>query len=344
MKLQIRQGSYAKDLENIFSELKFEDIDTRNIIMASDDRNPIDLKDKGHLDYTYKLMIKSGVEPLAAIQMLTLNPATHLGLNDKIGGLAPGKLADLIIVDNLENFEVKTVIASGKIIFNQGKILWEEQAQNYPSFVLDSLNNLTIPSVIDLQITSQKEKEVLVRVIGINDHSLITQKLTATLQVENGVIVPDIKNDVLPIVILNRHTEEIKIGKGFIKGLGIKEGAIASTVAHDSHQLICAGTDYNLMLKAIQIVKDLNGGQAVVTKDRITSLQLNFAGIMSTKPLNDVVEETRKLHQAVGELEPRVSEPFMGLAFIALPVIPHLKITDYGLVDVDSFNIVDVEI
>ena len=344
MKLQIRQGSYAKDLENIFAQLQFGKIDTRNIIMASDDRNPIDLKDQGHLDHTYRLMIKSGIDPLEAIQMLTLNPATHLGLQDKIGGIAPSKIADLIIVDNLKDFNVQTVIASGSVIYDQGITMIEEYQKTYPNFIIDSLKNLNLPSIKDLQITTETNNETEVRVIGVEDHSLITNKLSAVLKIENGVIIPDPENDILPIVILNRHTKEAKIGRGFIKGLGIKEGALASTVAHDCHQLICTGTDYDLMIKAIEEVKKMNGGLSVVTRDKATSLQLSFAGIMSVKSLDEVVDETRALHNAVALLGPKVSEPFMALAFIALPVIPHLKITDYGIVDVDSFSIVDVEL
>ncbi|MHA1198438.1 MAG: adenine deaminase [Candidatus Heimdallarchaeaceae archaeon] len=344
MKLQIRQGSYAKDLENIFTDLDLEDIDSRNIIMASDDRNPIDLKEHGHLDYTYRLLLKSGVNPLEAIQMLTLNPAIHLGLEDLIGGIAPGKNADLIVINNLEDFDVKMVVANGRLVFNQGELIWKEQAKSYPNFILDSLNNLQIPSVQELKVTTNKEKEVEVRVIGVEDHSLITQKLSAVLNIENGIILPNLEDDILPIVIINRHTNDVKIGKGFVKGLGIRNGALASTVAHDSHQLICVGTDYNLMLKAIEVVKSMKGGQVVVTSDKITSLQLSFAGIMSIKSLEVVVEETKALHKAVFELNPKVSEPFMALAFIALPVIPHLKITDFGLVDVDNFELVNVEL
>lgn len=344
MKMQIRQGSFAKDLENIFADLDLDGIDTRNIIMASDDRNPIDLKEQGHLDYTYRLLLKSGINPLEAIQMLTLNTAIHLGLQDVIGGIAPGKNADLVVIDNLEDFEVKSVIADGKIIYNQGELIWKEQSKTYPDFILDSLRNLQVPSVEDLKIATNKEKETIVRVIGVEDHSLITQKLTSTLQVENGVILPNLDEDILPIVIINRHTNDVKIGKGFVKGLGIKEGALASTVAHDCHQLICVGTDYNLMLKAIEVVKNMSGGQVVVTSDKITSLQLSFAGIMSIKPLEVVVEETKALRDAVFELDPKVSEPFMALAFIALPVIPHLKITDFGLVDADNFELVSVEL
>jgi len=344
MKLQVRQGSYAKDLERIFSGLKATDIDTRNILMASDDRNPIDLKDEGHLDYTYRLLIKNGVQPLEAIQMMTINTATHLGLQDVLGGIAPGKNADLIIVDNLEDFNVQTVIANGNILYDKEKLIWNQDPVTYPDFILDTVKKLTIPSREELEIQSSEMKETEVHVIGVEDHSLITKKLTAILKVENGIIQPDLNNDILPIVIVNRHTDEIKIGKGFVKGLGLKEGALASTVAHDSHQLICAGTDYDLMLKAIEIIKELKGGQVVVTKNKVTSLQLNFAGIMSIKSLDEVVGNTKKLHKAVFELEPKVSEPFMALAFIALPVIPHLKVTDHGLVDVDNFKIIQPEI
>ncbi len=343
MKLQIRQGSFAKDLEKILTGLKKYQIDTRNIIIASDDKNPVDLMDEGHLDSTYRLMLKSGIDPLEALQMLTLNSATHLGLQDLIGGIAPGKNADIIVVDNLESFNVKLVISNGQIVFDQNKVIMKEKSKSYPNFILDTLSNLQIPTIEDLKIHTQKVGKVNVKVIGVEEHSLVTQKLTANLKVENGIIIPDIENDILPIVIINRHTQEKKIGKGFVKGLGIKGGALASTVAHDCHQLICTGTDYTLMLKAIETVKEMNGGQVVATKDGVTSLQLNFAGIMSTKPLEQVVEETKTLHNALEQLNPRVSEPFMALAFIALPVIPHLKITDFGLIDADKFEIVEVE-
>ena len=344
MKIQIRQGSYAKDLANIFSDLNLKEIDTRNLIIASDDRNPVDLKEEGHLDYTYRLMLKCGVEPLDAIQMLTLNPAIHLGLQNEIGGIAPGKNADLIVVDSLENFEVEIVIANGKIIYDEGNLVWNFERKDYPDFILNTTKFLHIPKIDELRIPTEKLQDVNVKVIGVKNHSLITTKQEARLSVENGFILPDPKNDVLPIVIINRHTEEIKIGRGFVQGLGLKNCALASTVAHDSHQLICTGSSYNLMLKAIEIIKEMRGGQVVVTEEKISSLQLEFGGIMSTKPLDSVIEEVKELHKTVFQMKPKVSEPFMALAFIALPVIPHLKITDFGLIDVDKFEVTSVEI
>ena len=147
---------------------------------------------------------------------------------------------------------------------------------------------------------------------------------------------------ILPIVVINRHSAEQKIGKGYVKGLGIKGGAIASTVAHDCHQLICVGTDYPSMLKAIKAIKESKGGQVVVFKEKITILPLEFAGIMSTKPFEEVVSKTQQLHESLEDLKTTISEPFMALAFISLPVIPHLKITDHGLIDVDTMTKVSV--
>ncbi|MCG3219796.1 MAG: adenine deaminase, partial [Candidatus Heimdallarchaeota archaeon] len=338
MKLQVREGSFAKDMENILQKLQSSEIDTRNILIASDDRNPIDLMEKGHLNYTYKKMIQMGMNPIEAIQMMTLNTATHLGLENEIGGIAPGKRADIVVVNNLKDFNIELVIAKGKVLYENRELVYATQDVKYPEFILDTLSKLEVPSIEQLMIREDTRSNVRVRAIGVREHSLITEKLETELQVQDNFIVPDIENDVLPVVVINRHTEEKKIGKGFVKGLGLKNGAIASTVAHDSHQLICTGTDYKLMLKAVRALKESHGGQVVATEDNITILPLEFAGIMSTKNVEEVVQLNKELNTALNNLNPTVSESFMALAFLALPVIPHLKITDHGLIDVDAFE------
>ncbi len=339
MKLQLREGSFAKDLENILSKLDLKKIDSRNLLIASDDRNPIDLFEKGHLDYSYKKMIDLGINPIEALQMMTINTATHLGLQNQIGGIAPGKKADIIVVNNLHDFGISLVISNGKIIFQNGELMVPLDKVEYPSFIFNTLANLEIPSYDDLILKSDKN-EVLVRVIGLQENSLITEKIQYRVEVKDGILIPDIENDVLPVFVINRHTKEKKIGKGFVKGLGLKNAAIASTVAHDSHQLICAGTDYKLIFTAIKKLKESQGGQVVVTPEKTTLLQLDFAGIMSSRSLKEVVNEYKILNEALEELKPSISEPFMALAFIALPVIPHLKITDHGLIDVDEMKII----
>ncbi|MCG3226203.1 MAG: adenine deaminase [Candidatus Heimdallarchaeota archaeon] len=338
MKLQVREGSFAKDLGNILQKLEDSKIDTRNMLIATDDRNPIDLMEKGHLNYTYKKMVQLGINPIEAIQMMTLNTATHLGLEKEIGGIAPGKRADIIIVNNLEEFNIEMVFAKGEVLFENGKLTFSTQEAKYPDFILDTLSNLEVPTIEKLKIKVNEQNYVNVRVIGVNEHSLITEKLEAELQVQDTFIIPDVENDILPVVVINRHTKEEKIGKGFVKGLGLKHGAIASTVAHDSHQLICTGSNYELMLKAIKALKESHGGLVVVTTDKITILPLEFAGIMSTGKIEDVVRLNKELNNALNNLNPAISESFMALAFLALPVIPHLKITDHGLIDVDIFE------
>ncbi|NPD87655.1 MAG: adenine deaminase [Asgard group archaeon] len=338
MKLQVREGSFAKDLGNILQNLDESKIDTRNILIASDDRNPIDLIEKGHLNYTYRKMVQLGMNPIEAIQMMTLNTATHLGLEKEIGGIAPGKRADIIVVNNLEEFNIKMVFAKGEVLFENGKLAFPIQEKKFPDFILDTLSKLEVPTIEKLMIKVNSQNYVNVRVIGVSEHSLITEKLEAELQVQDTFVIPDIENDILPVVVLNRHTKEEKIGKGFVKGLGLKHGAIASTVAHDSHQLICTGSNYELMLKAIEALKESHGGLVVVTIDNITILPLKFAGIMSTGKIEDVVRLNKELNNALNTLNPAISESFMALAFLALPVIPHLKITDHGLIDVDAFE------
>ena len=342
MKIQVREGSFAKDLRRVLSKLKELEIDPRNLLVATDDRNPVDLQEKGHLDHSYRLMIELGINPLEAIQMLTLNTATHLGLQDKIGGIAPGKNADLIVVNNLQEFEVSLTIAKGRILYENGLLQYEEESVEYPQFILDTVQNLEIPTIQDLQVRTETEDTVRVHVIGLKEHSLLTEKLEAILSVKNGIIEADVENDILPVVVLNRHTSDNNIGKGFVKGLGLKNAALASTIAHDCHQLICVGTDYDLMLKAISKLKESKGGQVLITPEKIVLLPLEFAGIMSTLSLEETVEKHRELQSALEEINVQLSEPFMALAFIALPVIPHLKITDLGLVDVDQFKMVEL--
>ncbi len=340
MKLQLREGSFAKDLQNILSKLDLNKIDSRHLLIASDDRNPIDLFEKGHLDYSYKKMINLDIKPIEALQMMTINTATHLGLQNQIGGIAPGKKADIVVVNNLYDFDISLVISNGKIIFRNGELIIPVERAEYPSFIFNTLANLETPSFDDLVIKSDKEK-VVVRVIGIQENSLITEKIQHTVNVKDGVLLPDIEKDILPVFVVNRHTKEKKVGKGFVKGLGLKNSAIASTVAHDSHQLICTGTDYNLILAAIKQLKESQGGQVIVTPEKTTLLQLDFAGIMSSLPLKEVVGQFKILTKSLDELKPSISEPFMALAFIALPVIPHLKITDHGLIDVDNLQIIN---
>ena len=340
MKIQLREGSFAKDLTNILSEIDLNKIDTRNLLIASDDRTPVDLLEKGHLDYSYKKLLDLGIDSIEALQMMTINTATHLGLQDQIGGIAPGKNADLIVVDNLNDFTISHVISKGELIYENRELKYSLKSFEYPDFIFNTLKNLELPSYDDLVLKSNND-EVEVRVIGLQENSLITKKIQHMIKVKDGVLLPDVKNDVLPVFVINRHTKEKKIGKGFVKGLGLKNAVIASTVAHDSHQLICTGTDYNLILTAIKELKESQGGQVIVTPVKKTLLQLDFAGIMSSRSLKDVVEKHKALHESLEELKPSISETFMALAFIALPVIPHLKITDHGLIDVDNFQIVN---
>jgi len=343
MKLQIREGSFAKDLENIFSDLIKYDIDYRNIIIASDDRNPIDLVEKGHLDYSFRKLVKLGVDPIKALQMFTINTATHLKLDDKIGGISPGKIADIVVVNDLENFNVEMTIIEGKIVYRENKVQQNIIRKKYPKSVLETMKFFEVPSIHDLMIEGEEE-EIRVNVIGLKEHSLITEHLQLKLKAIDGYLQPDLEQDILPVFVINRHTPEKNIGKGFIKGLGIKEGALASTISHDCHQVICTGTSYKLILQALQKIKEIGGGQVVVTKNSVVTLPLKIAGLMSTETSSEVVKKIRTINQELNKLQPALSEPFMALAFVALPVIPHLKITDKGLVNVDTFGFIELKI
>ncbi|MHA1779118.1 MAG: adenine deaminase [Candidatus Heimdallarchaeaceae archaeon] len=341
MKIQVRQGSFAKDLINIISELKDKDIDRRNIVVASDDRNAIDLLHEGHINHSLKLLVDTGIDPLEALQMATINTAQHLKLDHVIGSIAPGKSADIVILDNLYQFSVDSVISQGNILIFKNDYFYSFKPFRYPDFALKTTKKLVIPEISDLKIKANGNKTVICHVIRVKEHSLITEKEEAKLKIKDGYVLPDVENDILPIAVINRHTKKKSIGKSFVTGLGIKDAAIASTVAHDCHQMIVTGTDYNLMLQAIEKLKASGGGQIIVTNNKTTLLSLPFAGLMSTKTLEEVVKDLKQLRNHEEELKPNISELFMGLAFIALPVIPHLKLTDKGLVDVDAFKLIE---
>ncbi|MHA2296235.1 MAG: adenine deaminase [Candidatus Hodarchaeales archaeon] len=341
-KLQVRQGSFAKDLKNLLIPIIEAGIDTRNCLIASDDRNPIDLLEKGHVNNHLRVMKECGVDPIKAVQMCTLNTATHLKIQEDYGSIAPGKVADFTLVDNLELFNVGKTFFSGKLVFSSNDNFYPTlKSLSLPSWALETVSlpdispkNLNIVSKIQNGITC-------VNVIKLIHGSLITEKFETELNVTNSVIHPAPERDILPVYVIDRRYNTGNIGKGFITGLGMKNTALASTVAHDSHHLIVTGTSMNLILKAIMKIKEINGGLVVITDKSSDHLSLEFGGLMNLSlTIDEVVNKLKQLQLSV---DSKLDDPFMALSFVALPVIPALKITDKGLIDVEQFKLVDVE-
>jgi len=320
----LREGSSAKNLKDL------ADLDGDFIV--SDDKHPDDLL-KGHVDEMLRKAVKYGIDPIKALKMVTLNPSVHYNLNS--GNLVPGKAADIVFIDNLEQFNVNRVIIDGEVVANNGKPLFNVKPIEIPStFKLKHKNS----SDFDIKSNGLSEN---IRVIEVVEDQLITNETSAVLNVKNGNLEVDLDNDILKISVVERYGHE-RVSNGFVKGFGLEYGAISSSIAHDSHNIITVGTNSQDMAKAVNTVLNNKGGLSAVSKDFCYSLELPVAGLMSTKKVDEVANNLKNLHKAVGDMGSKITSPFMSLSFMALLVIPKLKIGDQGLFDVEKFSFVDV--
>ena len=349
MHIMIRQGTHEKNLQDLIPLIN--DFNSFAVSLVSDDRDPIDLKENGHLDYLVRTAISFGLPPIRAIQMASINTARYFGLNN-IGAIAPGFMADFILLDDLESFRISEVFLGGKRIDNG----YVNRIKNEADFVLNSNNNnsssssflqntMYIKSISDSNMfvipTNSTTTSSCLQVIGVIPGQIITEKriIPAKIDKKYGAVA-DTQRDLAKLAVIERHHRTGNIGLGFVQGLGLERGAIASSVAHDSHNIVVAGMNDNDMLIAVQYISSIGGGLAVAENGYITaSLPLPIAGLMSNQSIESVISNLTGLNQACLKLGNNViKDPFMLLSFLSLSVIPSLKLTDKGLVDVDKFR------
>jgi adenine deaminase len=324
MKLMLREGSSAKNLRDLAS--------VGGEFIVSDDKHPEDLL-KGHVDDMLKKAIEYGIDPIKAIKMVTLNPGIHYTLNT--GNISPGKAADLILIDNIDDLNIEEVIIDGKLVAKNGKPLFDVRPRTLPNtFQL----NFKKPSDFDVLGTGSVKT---VRVIEVFEDQLITNETSAILDVVDGNLNVNLYKDILKIAVVERYGHN-RIFNAFIKGFGLKDGAIASSVSHDSHNIVTVGTNSNDMSKAVNTILKNKGGLSAVSNDVFHDLKLPIAGLMSTKNASDVSNDLNVLHRVVEDMGTKLKSPFMSLSFMTLLVIPKLKISDMGLFDVEKFNFVDL--
>lgn len=333
MTIFIREGSVARDLDKLAGILTPETVDF--VTFCTDDRDTFDIEKEGHLDHIIRRMIAKGVAPELVYRAASLSAARYFRMYDR-GMLAPGRLADIVILDNMQACRVRQVIKSGRMVEA------ETAGQYKPdcSFALQSVRRKPVRAE-DLEVFSGK---TATPVIGIKPDSLITEHLTLELPLSpEGRKTPVPENDILKLCVLARHGKNDNIGKGFVKGFGLSRGAIASTVGHDSHNLCVIGANDSDMALAANTLIECGGGFAVVENGRVLALApLPAGGLLSLKPLPEFTAEVRAVQQAVGQLGCTAGAPLMQLAFLVLPVIPFLKLTDKGLVDVEKFDFIEV--
>ena len=334
MHIMIREGSAMRNLDKLWRIA--DEKNWQKCMLVSDDIHPETILKDGHMDRILRRAVSFGMDPIMALRLATLSPAKYFSLKE-LGSLEKGKSATFAVLKDLKSFEVLSFFVDGEMVFEKGKMLSRISHSEPPERIQSSIN-LKPFSKKDLMIPSSAPVEV--HVIRIPD-----DKTTAILQPEAGFLKPDLQNDILPLVVMERHKFTGNIGKGFVHGFGLKSGALASTVAHDSHNIICVGADYDDMVSAIHALENSGGGLvAVKDKRTLAILELPIAGLMASEPAEKISMKLDLLHSAARKLGCSLDSPYMVLAFLALPVIPKLKLTDKGLVDVEQFRIVDVKV
>jgi adenine deaminase len=334
MYVMLREGSAARDMKQLLTAVTEKN--ARRCLFVTDDKHLDDLVAEGSIDYNVKLAIQEGMDPLLAIQMATLNAAECFGLKNK-GAIAPSYDADFLLLESLEDMSIKEVYRSGQLVASKGECLpFIEDTSVIPSRLT---NSVQIGNLVEQDLRLEV-KEQQAHIIQIIPNNLVTKKCREEITIENGAFQPSIESDHLKLVVVERHHQTGNIGMGIVKGFGIESGALASTVAHDSHNIVAAGTNDPDLLVAIKAIEKMNGGLVVVNKgDVIAALPLPIAGLISDKDFKTIYNELTDINAALEQIGFSNSfNPFLTLSFLALPVIPELKLTDMGLFDVEQFR------
>jgi adenine deaminase len=331
MYLMIREGSSEKNLDALLPLVT--DNTYKRCFFVVDDRSCSDLLQEGDIDAVVRKAVSKGLEPVRAIQMATINTAEYFRLHDR-GAIGPGYIANLITITDLAKLEIDMVFYQGKLVAKQGK----------PFFPLHPITlelkdtvRIKPPTAKSLKIAAADETYPVIEIVP---GQIVTKKAVEKIKIVNGAVMPDVERDILKLVVVERHKASGNVGVGLVKGFGLKKGALASSVAHDSHNIIAVGADDLDILKAIEEVKRLQGGLVVCANlEILASLPLPIAGLLSPEPLDIVVSQHETVERAAASLGNLPPAPFAILSFLALPVIPELRLTDLGLVDVNEFKL-----
>lgn len=361
MKIMVREGSSAKNMEALFnikdriglcsnqdffgavSVDDFGEILKNPIFdfLVTDDKEPNDLKG-GHLNVLIKKAIFLGIDHIEAIKMVTINPAKHYNLNS--GAIEVGRKANFCLIDNFDDFNIKKTIINGEIVAEDGVSFIKSQKPSFKNtFVLNEKNSDDFNVHVNFNSNSSNNPIFYIntKVIEVIDGEIITKKIDKDLKVEEGIIKENIEEDILKLAVVERYGNN-NISNAFIKGFNLKNGAMASSVAHDSHNIVVLGTESEYMAKAVNLISKNKGGLAIVYDDVEKILKLPIAGLMSDEDIGSVSKELYEINKIIKTLGCTLESPFMTLSFVSLLVIPSLRLSDKGLFDVDEFSFVDL--
>ena len=342
MYVQVREGSAWCDLKEVAKALTTTSIDSRFACLVSDDTHPDHLITQGHMDHIIRRAIEEGISPITAIQMATLNTAQCFSLDRDLGSISPGKWADIVLLEDLNTVKVVMTLINGECVAKDGKMLCELHTTTYPDF---SKQTMAIPTPLnpeDFGIYAPKDfnKDAIgIHLIEIIETIATTHHRKATLPIKDGLLSSDLSQDILKLAVIDRHSGLQTMGKGFVKGFKLTSGAVASTVAHDAHNLCVLGTNDEDMALAANTLASCGGGQVVVQNGIVLALNpLPIAGLMSDEPIEVVAQRVAKIDEAWKTIGCPIASPFMTMALLSLAVIPELRLTNKGLIDTNTFE------
>jgi adenine deaminase len=345
--IQAREGSAGRDLRNVVKAITEHKADPRHFSFSTDEQEADSLVRDGHVDHKIRTAIRCGIAPITAVQMATINAAEYFRIGDDMGSIGPGKIADIVLVDDLAEFSVAQVIANGRLVARDGRYVGELAAPQYPDYFYDTIRlaSMTVPGDFAVEAPMSSEGTAKVRVIGVNEGTLVTEERCLDLPVRDGRVQPDPYRDVMKIAVLDRHESSGRIGKAFVQGFRIKEGAIGSSFNPGQMNLMVAGTSDRDMSLVANRIAELGGGYVVARDGKILGeLPLPLLGLFADEPCEKVVERLQGINEAIAT---ELGTDFPGLhtsvAFVCLAVsIPTLKVCDRGLADVRLMEVVDL--
>jgi adenine deaminase len=344
MKAMLRLGSAWHDVASQVKAITELGLDSRSFILCTDDSHSGTLVHEGHMDRVVRHAIARGLQPLTAIQMATLNSAEHFGLEKEIGSITPGRFADVIITSDLPSLPIEMVIAAGQVLAENGMLLVQLPPYPYPTIAKDTVRLKEKLSAADFDVSAHGSQPEEVRVIGVIENQAPTKAETRVLPVKDGVLQLDPRLDVAHLAMVERHKATGRIVNGFVAGFGFNVPcAVASTVAHDSHHMVIAGTSKNNMAAAANRLADIGGGVVVYKEgEEIALVELPIAGLMSNDRAEIVAAKAKHMVEAFKDCGCRLNNAYMQLSLLALVVIPELRISDLGMVDTTKFELVSL--
>lgn len=341
MYAMIREGSAWHDLQEVIKAIHEEKVDSRFAVLISDDTHPHTLLHEGHLDHIVKRAVEEGIDVLTAIQMVTINCAQCFQMDHDLGSITPGKCADIVFIDDLKSLHISKVMIDGNIVAENGKMVIELPRYTFPQKATQTMKIKETITPASFKVETQKDNSVLTRVMEIIPERVGNVELHLNLPIKDKGIQADITQDVLKVVVFERHHATGTKGFGFVKGFGIKNGAIASTVAHDAHNLMVVGTNDEDMAIVANALVACGGGMAVACDGKVIGIvELPIAGLMDDKPLEEMAARVAKLDDCWKIIGCEIESPFMTMALLALACLPELRLTNKGLVDCVNFTFV----